>query len=156
MTIGGTDATLESLPSTNVHPVGDAGDTVPWQFTVTPPDTVDGVHCNAERWGETSTVSVAVCLVPPYVALIVAVSVGGTFNPTTVNAATVEPANTVTVDGTSTFATSLVRVTTAPPSGAGVGSVTVAGTDEPPATDATPASESAIVLIVSVAVCATP
>jgi len=121
---------------TAIPPVG-AGpvrDTVPAELE--PPTTDVGFRVTLSRVG-TATVSVAVFVVAPRVALMVAVIFAVTAVVAVVNVADVLPEATVTDAGTVTpLATSLLeRVTTVPPAGAGPDRVTVPDELAPPVTD---------------------
>ena len=105
--------------------------------------------------GDASTVSVAVWLAPPKLAVIVAVVVGGTLVVVMVKAWDVAPAGTITVAGTIASGLLLVKATGTPPAGAGIGSVMVPVTGSPPGTELT-ATDSASGPIVSAAVLLTP
>ena len=69
---------------------------------------------------------------PAYVAVIVAIVVGGVLLVAMVKVWTVAPAGTTTAGGAETFGALLASAISAPPSGAGVGNVTVPVTGRPP------------------------
>jgi hypothetical protein len=138
VTVGGTVATevspVERL--TEVFADGAAVSvTVPWE--VSPPLTLVGLRLNEatltlpEPWGVTE--SVALSVVPPYDAEIVAVCVVVTALVVIGNVAMVDPAGTLTLAGTAATAALLESVTAAPPGGAPL-SVTVPCEAVPPMT----------------------
>ena len=102
----------------------------------TPPRTDAGFKLKALNVaGAWLTVSVAVLVTAPAVAVIVAVVAAFTDVVVTVKVAVDAPAATVTVAGTAAETLLLANVTTIPPVGAGEPSVTVPVTFVPPLTD---------------------
>jgi len=154
VTVKGTDAqVLFEDNDTDTPPDG----AVPLRVTVPvdgfPPTTEVGETDRAETvtgW----IVNVAVSDVPLRVPVIVAVVVDATVEVLTVNVADVDPAATVTLDGTVALVVLEVSETVAPPVGALPFNVTVPVEGEPPATVAgeTDTPERTAAVIVKVAV----
>jgi len=129
-----------------------ASETVP--VAPFPPTTEVGETVNPESNG-VKTVSVAVCVELPKVAVMVAVAVEVTEEVVTVNVPVVLPAGTVTVPGTTALELFEPKPTETPAPGAGPFKVTVPVEVIPPVTDLgeSPRLMSAAGVMLRVAVC---
>ena len=116
---------------TTKPPVGATPDSVVVPVDGVPPVTLVGLMETFERAGRL-IVRGAVFVTPAAVAVIVAVVTLPTAAVETVNVVEVDPALTVTVDGTVAAVLSDDRVTTKPPVGATLPSVTVPVAEVPP------------------------
>jgi hypothetical protein len=130
----GTVAELELLDSvTMVPPVGALPVSVTFPVEELPPITLVGLSVTPLGTGAL-TCKLADFETPDRVPVIVAVTFAATGTVDTVNVLDVVPAATVTLDGTIAIALLLERLTTAPPAGAALESVTVPVLDAPPVT----------------------
>lgn len=139
LTLAGTAAEALLLDRlTAMPPAGAAPVRVTVPVEELPPATEAGFSASDISAGPEPAgviVSDAVWLIPPYVAVIVAVVPELTALVATVKVVVVLPAGTVTLAGTAAEMLLLDSKTAMPPAGAAAFSVTVAVDDEPPATE---------------------
>jgi hypothetical protein len=137
-TLAGTVAAALPLDSVTTNPPAGAAAvnvTVPWELV--PPVTLDGLTATADNAAGCETgliVSAALRVTPPYAPPIVAVVAAEVAAVETVNVWLVAPAAIVMLAGSVAPVLLLVRVTTAPPDGAALVSVTVPVEVFPPTT----------------------
>lgn len=128
-------ARFELVRVTTVPPVAAAPFNVTVAVDVEDPKAVDGARLTEYGIGTAEVVSATVRLPPAFVAVIVVDPVVDASRVGIANVPSVAPAGIVMLAGTvARVGTELVRVTTAPPAGAGAYRVTVPVTDMPPTT----------------------
>lgn len=154
---GTVAATLLDASVTTMPPAGAADNKVTVPVLDVPPVTDVGFKATVLSTGAVIPRD-ADWLIAPFVAVIVLAVFAATAVVVTVKVAVVEPAATVTLDGTVAVALLDASVTTKPPAGAAADSVTVPVLEAPPATDVgfnvTDVSDAAV--IVRLAVWETP
>jgi hypothetical protein len=160
VTLAGTEATdvllLERV--TTVPPAGAGALRVTVPVDGVPPLTLEGFRVN-ELAASVATVSDAVFVIVPFLAVIVTVALDASVDVVIVKVAVLAPAGTVTLAGTCAADVLLLEsVTTKPPGGAAPVRVTVPVDDAGPTTEAgfRVRVDSAAGVTVSVAVLATP
>jgi hypothetical protein len=154
-------AVFELVRVTTTPPAGAAPLSVTVPVEEAPPMTEVGLRLRPLRAAAGVTVKVAVRLTLLYAAVIVTAVVEDTLPVVAVKVVVVAPAATVTDAGTWAAAVfELVRVTTAPPVGAGLSRVTVPVEEAPPMTEVgvtlTPLKAATGAVTVRVAVRLTP
>ena len=149
-------ATVLSVAIAICQPPGAADASVTVQLADVPPLGLAGAHARLDTTGCAITVNVAVVVLPPYMAVIATLVVGGTSTVVTVKVWNVAPAGTSTLAGTCASEELLVSATIAPPSGAAAGKLIVAVTGSPPRTEPTPPKPMATAPIVNDAFCDAP
>jgi len=149
------------LSITAMPPEGAAAESVTVASEELPPGTEVGLSTRLATDGKGTTTSVAGCIMPFIVAVIVAVTCIATIDVVAVNVALLAPACTMTFVGTVTAGSLLESATVLPPGGAGPDSATVPVEDWPPSTGVALKTRLLTVnplagFTVSVAVCVPP